>query len=91
VPQTHRVGFWELAGWGVTLLGSVLYPAVKLLADFTQHISANRILIAVGAEKADQSLGLLEGLNEAVEQDVVKAAIAKPNAILMMLVEGVHG
>jgi hypothetical protein len=30
-------------------------------------------------------------LNEAVEQDAVKAAIAKPNAILMMLVEGVHG
>ena len=42
-------------------------------------------MIAVGAEKADYSLGLLKGLNEAVEQDAVKAAIAKPNAILMML------
>jgi hypothetical protein len=34
---------------------------------------------------------LLEGLNEAVEQDPVEAPIPKANAILMVLVERVHG
>jgi|SRR5215472_2003747 len=75
----------------IPLLGSVLHPAVKLLGDFTQQISANGILIAVGAEKADHPLGLLERLDQAIEQNAVKAAIAEANVILVVLVESVHG
>ena len=56
-----------------------------------QYISADGILIAVGAEKADQPLGLLERLDKAVEQNPVREAIAEANVILMVLVESVHG
>jgi hypothetical protein len=63
---------------------------VKLFGDFTQYTSAERILIAVGAEKADHPLGLLERLDKAVEQNPVKAAIAAANVILVVLVESVH-
>ena len=64
---------------------------MKLLGDFTQYTSADGILIAEGAEKADHPLGLLERLDKAVEQDAVQAAIAEANVILVVLVESVHG
>jgi len=34
---------------------------------------------------------LLEGLNQSVEQDPIEAPIAKADAVLVMLIEGVHG
>jgi hypothetical protein len=40
---------------------------VKLLGDFTPYISADGILMAIGAEKAKHPLGLLERLDHAVE------------------------
>ena len=45
----------------------------------------------IGAEKADHPLGLLKRLDQAVEQDPVEAAIAEADAVLVVLVEGVHG
>jgi hypothetical protein len=62
-----------------------------LLGDFMQHVSADRVLIPIGAEESDPAFGLLEGLDEPVEQNPVKAAIPETNAILVMLVESVHG
>jgi len=47
--------------------------------------------MAIGAEESDYPLGLLERLNEAVEQNPIKAAIPESNAILVMLEECVHG
>ena len=48
-------------------------------------------MIPIGAEESDHAFGLLEGLDEPVEQNPVKAAIPETNAILVMLVESVHG
>jgi hypothetical protein len=41
--------------------------------------------------KPQEWLGLLVRLDEAVEQNPIKAAISESNAILVMLVESVHG
>ena len=41
--------------------------------------------------KMMDSFGLLEGLNEPVQQKPIEASIAELNAILMVLVKGVHG
>src|SRR6266852_4080986 len=75
---------------GIPFLGTILHPVVELLSDFPQHIPAHRVQIAIGAEESDYPLGLLERLNDAVEQNAIKAAISEPNAILVMLVESVH-
>jgi hypothetical protein len=64
---------------------------VELIRDFSQHIPAHRVLISIGAEESDYPLGLLERLNDAVEQNPIKAAISESNAILVMLEECVHG
>jgi hypothetical protein len=39
----------------------------------------------------DDPFGLLKWLDEPVQQNPVKAPIAKANAVPVMLVEGVHG
>jgi hypothetical protein len=36
-------------------------------------------------------LGLPKRLNQSVEQDPIKAAIVEANAVLMVLIEGIHG
>jgi hypothetical protein len=48
-------------------------------------------LFPVKAEQPDHSLGLLEGLNQAVQQNPIETPVRGPDAMLMMLVEGVHG
>src|SRR6266478_5564979 len=75
----------------VPLLATILHPVVELVSDFPQHIPADRVLMAIGAEESDYPLGLLERLNDAVEQNPIKAAISESNAILVMLEEYVHG
>jgi hypothetical protein len=47
--------------------------------------------VPIDAEKPDHSFGLLEGLDEPVQQNPVKTPIAEANAVLVMLVEGIHG
>jgi hypothetical protein len=48
-------------------------------------------VIPVRVEEPDDAFGLLEGLDQAVEQDAIETPVAEANAILMMLVECVHG
>jgi len=47
--------------------------------------------VAVRIEKAQHAFGLLERLNQSIQQQPVEAPIAKLDAILVMLVKGVHG
>jgi hypothetical protein len=70
--------------------GLFLDPELKLVGDATQHIPADWIEMPINTEKADHSLGLLEWLGQPVEQDPVKAPIAKADAVLVVLVKGVH-
>jgi hypothetical protein len=75
---------------GLPFLGTILHPVVELVSNFPQQIPADTVLISIGAEESDHPLGLLERLNDAVEQNPIEAAIPESNAILVMLVESVH-
>lgn len=66
-------------------------PAVKLAGDAAERIPAHQLVIAVGVEEADDALGLLEGLDHAVEKDPVEAPVAELDAIVVVLLERVHG
>jgi hypothetical protein len=50
---------------------------VEVLSDASQEITAHRVLRAVAAKKADHPFGLLEGLNQSVEENAIETAIAK--------------
>ena len=61
------------------LLRSVLDPVGELIGDIGEHLTADRELIAVEAEEPDHSLGLLERMQEAVEQDAIETPVGGPN------------
>ncbi|MGO9061562.1 MAG: hypothetical protein ACLQU2_29935 [Candidatus Binataceae bacterium] len=73
------------------LLRPIRHPFLELVGDTAQDIPAYRVQLAVAAKETDHPLGLLKGLDQCVEQDAVKAPVAEPNAVLMMLKKGVHG
>jgi hypothetical protein len=64
---------------------------LELRGNVLQDRLADRIQLATGVEEPDDALRLLERLDEPVDQDPIEAAIPETNAILAMLVEGVHG
>lgn len=75
----------------VPFLRTVDHPILELTGDVAQHIPADRILLPVKVEKPDHSFRLLKGLDQAIQQEPIEAAIAEPNAILVMFEKGVHG
>src|SRR5439155_7953924 len=66
-------------------------PVLVLVCDVAETIPGDRVDVPIGAEEADDSLGLLKGLDGSIEQDSIKAAIMETDVILMVLKEGVHG
>lgn len=59
--------------------------------DIAEHRFAHGVEVAVGVEKPDHSFGLLKRLNQPIEENAIEAAVRETDAIVMMLVEGVHG
>ncbi len=82
---------WRFDNRGVPFVGLILHPALKLLGGAAQDITADRIELPIGSEKAHHPLGLLKRLDEPVQQNPVETPIAKANTVPVMLVEGVHG
>src|SRR6516164_10103426 len=72
------------------LLGPVLHPIPELIGNVSEDLATDRELIPVEAEEPDYSLGLLEGLQQPIQQDPVETPIARPDVMLMVLAEGVH-
>jgi hypothetical protein len=64
---------------------------VELGGDVAKGVAAHELVIPVGVEEPDDALRLLEGLDQAVDQDAIETPVAEANAILVMLVERVHG
>jgi hypothetical protein len=67
------------------------HPPLVLRGNIGQDRFADRILLSVCVEEPDNALGLLKRLDQPVDQDPIEAAVPETNAILVMLVEGVHG
>src|SRR5262249_12974302 len=75
----------------VPCLGSVLDPVMELIGDVAEGVPAHPLMIPVRVKEPDDPLGLLERLDEPIEQDAIEAPVPEPDAILMVLVERVHG
>jgi len=69
---------------------SLLDPALKLLGDVAQGVARHRVQLTIRTEEADNSFGLLEWLNQAIQQHPIETAIMPTDAFLVVLVEGVH-
>src|SRR6266496_1957394 len=72
-------------------LGSVLQPILELIGDLRQGFPGDSFPLAIGVEEAQHTFGLLERLDQSVQQETVKTPIPELDAILVMLDEGVHG
>jgi hypothetical protein len=59
--------------------------------DVTKDAFADGVHLAVCVEEPDDAFGPLKGWNEPVQQNAIEAPVREPDAIVMMLVEGVHG
>jgi hypothetical protein len=53
--------------------------------------ACDALAIAIGVEEADHSFRLLEGLDQPVQKQSVKAPVLKPDAIVVVLEKSVHG
>src|SRR5215510_2928449 len=72
-------------------LGSIDDPVVELCRDLAQDIPADRIEVSIRTKETDDTLLLLKRLDESIEEDAIEAAVLKSYAILVRLVERVHG
>ena len=80
----------SLYHWDVALFRPLLQPALKLLGNVPEHMPAHRIKLPVGIEEADDAFGLLERLNQTVQQDAIEATVLPSNAALVVSAKGVH-
>ena len=76
--------------WRTPPFRTILDPVLKLPSDVAQNVPADRIQLAIAVEETDYPLGLLKGLDQAVQENTVEAPIAEADVILVMVVEGVH-
>jgi len=96
---TPEVAIYEIIApvWGILLnghtpfLGTVLDPIQELVGDLRESPVGHPFGVAVCVEEAQHSFGLLERLNESVQKKPIEASISELDAILMVLVKGVHG
>ena len=72
------------------LLRPVLHPITELIGNVGEDLATDRELIPVEAEEPDHSLRLLEWLQQPIQQDAVETPVARPDAMPMVLAEGVH-
>ena len=70
---------------------SVLEPISELVGDFRQSPLGHPFPLAVGIEETQHALGLLERLDQSIQQKPIEASIAELDAILVMFEKGVHG
>jgi hypothetical protein len=71
-------------------LTPILDPITKLLSNLSQILVCEPLGLAIGIEETNHAFGLLEGLNQSVEKDAVKTAVAEFYVIVVMFAEGVH-
>ena len=83
--------FRRLQNGSTPFLRPVYYPVLELPGDIAKHVAAHRVDMPVRIEEAYHPFGLLEWLDQSVQQQSIEASIPELNAILVVLVKGVHG
>src|SRR5579863_4975944 len=71
--------------------GAVFQPVLKLIGNLRQYPPGHSFSVTIGVEETKHTLGLLERLDQSVQQKTVETPIPELDAILMMLDEDVHG
>jgi hypothetical protein len=72
----------------IALDGPLLHPVLKLIGNLAQGGPRHWIELAIRIEEADDPLGLLEWLNQPVQQNAVETPVMPADAVLVMLVKG---
>ena len=75
LDEVVAAAFRSLRNRDVPFLRPPFQPALKLLGNVAQRVPAHRVKLPVGVEEADDTLRLLEGLNQPVQQDAIKAPV----------------
>ena len=91
IDKFVATAFGSLNDRSVPLFGLLFHPQLKLFSRPAQDIPGLPMEVSIGTEKPHHSLGLLERLDKAVEQNPVKTPIAEADAVLVMLVERILG
>src|ERR1700737_4466124 len=73
------------------LLGTICNPMVELVGDLGQGMAGHPFSISIGVEETQYPFGLLEGLNQFVQEEPIETLISELDATLVVLVERVHG
>src|SRR5262252_2982286 len=95
--RLFKVRFYEFVAptFGVVhdlhapFLRAVLGPVVILVRHRSQNAAAHWINLSKNPEKTLSSGSVQEGLNAAIQEKTVKAAVAKLDVILMVLEKGI--
>jgi hypothetical protein len=90
IDEVIAATLWGFHNRDVPLSRPSVQPGLKLLGNAPQRIPAHWIELPIRVEEANDALWLLERLNQPIQQDAVKATIVPTNAVLVMLIEGVH-
>ena len=54
-------------------------PVLELLSDSAQDVAADRIDFPISVEEADHTLGLLEWLDQSIQEQPIEAPISERN------------
>jgi hypothetical protein len=73
------------------LRGERLHEVVVVGGDGAEVVGGHPVRLAFLLEEADDAGGVLEDLDDAVEEDAVEAGVDEPDGLLVVLDEGVHG
>jgi len=82
---------WRLNDGRGPLFRPVPHPIQKLVGNFCQRTVRHASALAIRIEKAQHPFGLLKRLNHSIQQQAIEAPVPEFDAILVMLVKGVHG
>jgi hypothetical protein len=81
IDEVVAAAFRGLRDRYVPLLRPPFQPALKLLGNVAQHVSAHWVKLSIGVEKANHPFRLLERLNQTVQQYAIKTTVSPSNAI----------
>ena len=87
IPALFLRGIYD---GGAPFLRTIAEPIHKRVGDIRQRAVRYPSAVAVGIEESQHPFGLLKRLNHSIQQQPIEAPVPELDAILVMLVKGVH-